>query len=104
VQITGQKKKKHIGLIIVIILALCCFIGLTVQVWLDRNSEVFLELGGAEEKEQDVTVWIEVTKSWADFDENKNPCYGAQYDGFVENHMNAALMDWELEILLPVEA
>ncbi len=99
-----QEKKKYIGVIIVFLAAMLCFMGLAFQIWSDRNTEVFLEIGESGEAEQDVSVWIEVTKSWADFDENRRPCYGAQYDGFVENHMNAVLMDWKLEILLPAEA
>lgn len=98
-----QMKKKYIWVVVLFLMAVLCFVGLAVQVWTDRNKEVFLKISEEGETKQDVSVWIEVTKSWADFDENKRPCYGAQYDGFVENHMGAVLMDWELEILLPAE-
>ena len=97
-------KKKYIGVTVAFLLAVLCFIGVGIQVWTDRNKEVFLEIADKGDKTQNISVWIEVTKSWADKDENNRPCYGAQYDGFVENHMNAVLMDWELEILLPAEA
>lgn len=97
-------KKNYVGVCVVFLLAVVCFIGLGVQIWTDRNKEVFLELAGTGKEQQEVSVWIEVTKSWADKDENNKPCYGAQYDGFVKNHMGAVLMDWELEILLPAEA
>ena len=97
-------KKKYIGATVALLLALLCFVGLAVQIWSDRNKEVFLEITAAGEEKQDVSVWIEVTKSWADTDATGAACFGAQYDGFVENHMGAALMDWKLEILLPAEA
>ena len=92
------------GVGVFLILAILCFVGLAVQVWLDRNKEVFLEFSAEDENAQDVSVWIEVTKYWADKDENGVACFGAQYDGFVENHMRASLMDWTLEIVLPAEA
>lgn len=100
----NRKAKKHIVSIVVLLLAVLCFVGLAIQVWADRNREVYLKITEAGGENQDVSVWIEVTKSWADKDENKRPCYGAQYDGFVENHMGAVLMDWKLEILLPAGA
>jgi len=103
VQQKERMRKKYIGAFILLSLALLCFIGLAVQVWLDRNSEVYLKISEAEGTKQEVSVRIDVTKSWADQDENKNPCYGAQYDGFVENHMSAVLMDWKLQIILPAE-
>ncbi len=99
-----KKKNRYIAAISIFLIALLCFIGLAVQIWTDRNKEVFLKIGAEGEKKQDISVWIEVTKFWADYDEMRRPCYGAQYDGFVANHMGAALMDWELEILLPAEA
>lgn len=98
-----QKKKKHIWVVTCLLAAVLCFVLLAVQVWVDRNKEVSFRITEGEKK-QDVSVWMEVTKSWADYDENRRPCYGAQYDGFVENHMGAVLMNWELRIVLPAEA
>ncbi len=97
-------KKNYLGTAVTLLLAVLCLIGLAVQVWIDRNSEVYLKLTTSDRGKQNVSVWMEVTKSWSDYDENHRPCYGAQYDGFVENQMGAVLMDWELEILLPAEA
>lgn len=71
-------------------LAVCCFVGLFAQVWMDRNKEVFLKINSANQAEQDFPVWIDVTKSWADYDENQNSCYGAQYDGFIKNNTVAS--------------
>lgn len=99
-----QMKKKYIGATIVLLIAILCFVGLAIQIWSDRNKEVFLTIPSENTAKQDVSVWIEVTKSWADKDEKGAACYGAQYDGYVENHMGAALMDWTLEIMLPAEA
>ncbi len=100
-----EQMKKYTGACVVLLLAVLCFVGLAIQIWTDRNKEVFLEISAENETSQDVSVWIEVTKSWQDKDKiGLGPCYGAQYDGFVQNHMNAALMNWELEILLPSEA
>ena len=98
--------KRYTAAGIIFALALLCFLGLAIQVWSDRNNEVFLEITADKEAPQEVSVWIEVTKSWQDVNKiGLGPCYGAQYDGFVQNHMkNAALMNWELEILLPAEA
>lgn len=96
-------QKKYIWVVSFFLAAVLCFVGMAVQVWTDRNKEVFFEITEESSTKQDVSVWIEVTKSWADYDEANNPCYGAQYDGFVENHMGAVLMDWELQILLPAE-
>ena len=87
-----------------LLLAVFCFVGLTVQVWADRNKEIYLEFSAEKEAPAEVSVWMEVTKSWQDKDANGIPCYGAQYDGFVQNHMSEVLMDLELEILLPAEA
>ena len=84
--------------------AVLCFAVLAFLIWTDRNKEVSIRIGADGISVPEVNVWVEVTKSWADFDEEDNPCYGAQYDGFVENHMNAVLMDWELKIVLPAEA
>lgn len=98
-----QMRKKYIWVVSFLLIAVLCFLVLGIQVWTDRNKEVSLQITGADEAAQEVSVWIEVTKSWADKDENGAPCYGAQYDGFVENHMNAVLMDWELQIVLPAE-
>ena len=95
--------KKYKAALAVLMLAVLCFAGLIWQVWSDRNKEVTLKINSGVEKEQDIAIWIEVTKSWADKDEYKRPCYGAQYDCFVKNHMNAILMDWELQIMLPAE-
>lgn len=104
VQHKSLMKKKYVGFVGVLLLAILCFAGLAVQIWMDRNKEVFFEIGPDTAASQEVNVRIEVTKSWADTDENNVPCYGAQYDGFVENHMSAVLMDLELEIFLPEEA
>ncbi len=99
-----RMKKKYIWVLAGFCLALLCFIVLAVQVWLDRNSEVSLTVNAENKLSQEVSVWVEVTKSWADFDEERKPCYGAQYDGFVKNQMKkAVLMDWELWIVLPDE-
>lgn len=99
-----QGKKKYIWVAGVFLLAVVCFIALFFQVWLDRNKEVSLQVNTENKLSQDVSVWVEVTKSWADYDEMRRPCYGAQYDGFVKNQMTAVLMDWELWIILPAEA
>lgn len=99
-----EQMKKHMGAVVVLLLAVLCFIGLASQVWSDRNKEVYFEFSKEKEAPQDVSVWIEVTKSWQDKDENGTPCYGAQYDGFIQNHMGAVLMNLELDILLPEEA
>ncbi len=99
-----QVKKKYLGAAVTLLLAVLCFIGLAVQVWLDRNSEINLRISAVDSEKQNISVWMEVTKSWSDYDENHRPCYGAQYDGFVENQMGASLIDWSLEILLPAEA
>lgn len=99
-----EQMKKHMGAVVVLLLAVLCFIGLAIQVWSDRNKEVYFEFSKEKEAPQDVSVWIEVTKSWQDKDENGTPCYGAQYDGFIQNHMGAVLMNLELDILLPEEA
>ncbi len=92
------------GACVVLLLAVLCFVGLAVQVWSDRNKEVFLEISAEEKGTQEVSIWMEVSKSWQDNLMGLGACYGAQYDGYVQNHMNAALMDWELEILLPEKA
>jgi len=99
-----EQMKKYMGAAVILFLAVLCFVGLVVQVWSDRNKEVFFEFSKETEAPQEVSVWIEVTKSWQDKDANGIPCYGAQYDGFVQNHMNAVLMDLELDIILPDEA
>jgi len=99
-----EQMKRYTGAGVVLLLAVLCFVGLAVQVWSDRNKEVYLEVSSEKEAPEDVSVWMEVTKSWQDKDEKGIPCYGAQYDGFVQNHMKAVLMDLELEILLPAEA
>ena len=99
-----QEKKKYIWVMAGFCLAILCLIALLVQVWLDRNKEVSIRVNAENKLSQDVSVWVEVTKSWADYDEARRPCYGAQYDGFVKNQMKAVLMNWELWIILPAEA
>ena len=96
--------KKYIWVAIYFLAAVLCFVVLAIQIWLDRNKEVTIKIGAESTTVPEVNVWVEVTKSWADFDAEGNSCYGAQYDGFVENHMKDVLMDWELRIVLPEEA
>ena len=60
--------KKYTGACVVLLLAVLCFVGLAIQIWTDRNKEVFLEISAENETSQDVSVWIEVTKSWQDKD------------------------------------
>lgn len=99
-----QMKKKYIWVVAGFVVALLCFVLLAIQVWKDRNQEVSIKIGADGGTNTEVSVWIEVTKSWADTDAEGKPCYGAQYDGYVKNQMSAVLMDWELQIILPAEA
>lgn len=98
-----QKNKKYILVIIGFLMSVLCFLGLAVQVWSDRTQKVSIKIGTEDAVHSEVSVWVEVTKSWADFDADGKPCYGGQYDCFVENHMSASLIDWELNIVLPAE-
>lgn len=95
--------KRYLFAFLILALAVVFYIILFMKVWNDRHGELNLDVNsGAATKEVD--VWVTVTKSWEDKDEQGKDCIGAQYDGYVENHMDAVLMDWTLYIALPKEA
>lgn len=98
-----RNKNKYVWTLASFGLAVACFIVLAVRIWTDRNTEIVLTIDGISGTTK-VNTWIEVTKSWNDYDEHRVPCIGAQYDGFVENHMKTVLMDWQMKIYLPAEA
>lgn len=97
-------KKKYIWVMAGFLFSIFCFIMLAVQIWTDRNQAVFIKIGLGEENSSEVNVQVEVTKSWADVDADGTPCYGGQYDCYVENNMKDVLIDWELKIILPSES
>lgn len=100
----NRVKKKYIWIVSCFTALILCFAALIFQVWTDRNKEVSFKISEEGTAKQEVSVWVEVTKVWEDFDESGEPCFGAQYDGFVENHMDAVLVNRELRITLPSEA
>lgn len=97
-------KKKYIWVMAGFLFSIFCFIMLAVQIWTDPNQAVFIKIGLGEENLSEVNVQVEVTKSWADVDADGTPCYGGQYDCYVENNMKDVLIDWELKIILPSES
>lgn len=98
------KHKQHIGVAIIFLLALVSFLLLSLQVLSDRRNEIVLHISAEEERNPEVEVRSNVTKYWLDKDAKGVPCTGAQYDIYVENHMNGVLIDWRMEIVIPAEA
>ncbi len=70
----------------------------------EKKKEVTVILDQKTTYSEDVNISVQVTNNWQGTHESGKPYVAAQYDFMVENNLEHALTDWQLEITLPAEA
>ncbi len=96
-------RKWCIGFGIYFVLIALGFLALFVKYTGDRNKEIIVEIGEGKKPSENISVTVNVPKSWEDETDTGEECMGAQYDIIIDNQMRYALINWELHIILPTE-
>ncbi len=69
-----------------------------------NNTQVEININDGESSHENISMTMEVTKSWDDYDEKKHRLAGAQYDAIVYNTGKFDFKNWKIVVNMTEEA
>ncbi|MBQ8148151.1 MAG: HD domain-containing protein [Lachnospiraceae bacterium] len=89
--------------VVLILLIQFGFVQLEKEVEEFNNTEVAITIENGISSNDAINITMDISQQWNDWDENRDPIVGAQYDGVIMNTGEYVFRDWKLVLDMPQE-